>query len=74
MNSLKFVQANENDVKEMDVTPTNFISEISMKARDLSQNKKDLFLVVAIGQEHKLGRWFKQKECKNSVKIIKLSV
>ncbi|XP_045618040.1 U3 small nucleolar RNA-interacting protein 2 [Procambarus clarkii] len=29
-------------------------------------------LVVGVGQEHKLGRWFKEKSCKNSIVIIPL--
>jgi ribosomal RNA-processing protein 9 len=30
------------------------------------------YLVVAIGQEHRLGRWWKLKEVKNQVIIIPL--
>lgn len=76
MNSLKFVQATENEDKNgVDLgAPMTVTSEITIRARDVIENKKDLYLVVAIGQEHKLGRWYKQKACKNGIKVIKLSL
>ena len=30
------------------------------------------FLIAGVGQEHKLGRWFKDKSAKNSVVVIPL--
>lgn len=30
------------------------------------------YLIVGVGQEHKLGRWFREKTAKNSVVVIPL--
>lgn len=38
----------------------------------LKFSKDGSFLVAAVGQEHKLGRWWRIKEARNSVCIIKL--
>jgi ribosomal RNA-processing protein 9 len=34
--------------------------------------KKSIYLIAAIGQEHRLGRWERIQKVKNSVKIIKM--
>jgi len=30
------------------------------------------FLVAAVGQEHRLGRWWRNKEARNSIQIVSL--
>lgn len=75
MNSLRFVQASDKEEGDNLLgAPSTVMSEITIKARDVSENKKDLYLVAAVGQEHRLGRWYKNKLGKNSVKVIKFSM
>lgn len=72
---MRFLQASR-DADTIDIgsgVPSTVTSRITIKAREVSEDKKDLYLIVAVAQEHKLGRWYKKKEAKNSVKIIKLS-
>jgi ribosomal RNA-processing protein 9 len=38
----------------------------------LQFSKNGDFLVAGIGQEHKMGRWWRIKNAKNSICIIKL--
>jgi hypothetical protein len=32
----------------------------------------EMYVVAAIGQEHRLGRWFKCKDARNCVRVLKL--
>ena len=44
------------------------------KHRESEKSKaKVLYLAVGLGQEHRLGRWWKVKGAKNQVRIIKLA-
>ena len=39
---------------------------------DLKFSSSGEFLVAAVGQEHRLGRWWRNKAAKNSIVIIPL--
>ncbi|ORX93890.1 WD40 repeat-like protein [Basidiobolus meristosporus CBS 931.73] len=41
---------------------------------DISMTSTKAYLVAAIGQEHKLGRWLRIKEAKNGVSIIEFTL
>jgi hypothetical protein len=52
--------------------PDNVISE---KPRNVSSKNVDsLYLGVGIGQEHRLGRWWRLKGVKNQIMIINLGI
>lgn len=40
---------------------------------DLKFSEDGNYLIAAVGQEHKLGRWSKAKSAKNSILVIKLN-
>uniref|UniRef100_A0A1B6MCJ0 Uncharacterized protein n=1 Tax=Graphocephala atropunctata TaxID=36148 RepID=A0A1B6MCJ0_9HEMI len=40
---------------------------------DISFSKDEKFLVIGVGQEHRLGRWFTQKSARNSILFIPLT-
>lgn len=37
-------------------------------------SKDEKFLVVAVGKEHRLGRWYTEKDAKNSVVVLRLKI
>ena len=41
---------------------------------DLRFSEDGKYLIAAVGQEHKLGRWSNKKSAKNSTVIIKLEI
>jgi hypothetical protein len=41
---------------------------------DLKFSSDGTNLIVAVGQEHKLGRWSTNKSVKNTISIIKLDI
>jgi ribosomal RNA-processing protein 9 len=48
-----------------------------MKAKEAAKRnrlsaKKQVCLAAAVGQEHRLGRWYRVKEAKNQVTVIQL--
>jgi ribosomal RNA-processing protein 9 len=32
----------------------------------------EMYVIAAIGQEHRMGRWYKIKNARNSVQVLKL--
>ncbi len=52
--------------------PQSMVSMLANRGKELQKNLKSLYLAVAVGQEHRLGRWFKVNEAKNVMKVITL--
>ncbi|KAJ3271966.1 hypothetical protein HDV01_006100, partial [Terramyces sp. JEL0728] len=75
INSMAFFEAPESIQAEVQNKATSRAEEIKNKARlsgIIKSAQKKVCLAVAVGQEHKFGRWWRIKEAKNQCHIITL--
>ncbi|KAJ3258497.1 pre-rRNA processing protein [Boothiomyces macroporosus] len=75
INSLAFFEAPESVNAEVQPKASSRAEEIKNKAKlsgIIKSAQKKLYLGVAVGQEHKFGRWWRIKEAKNQCHIITL--
>ena len=66
---IRLWKAEFNDQKK--ITPV-FSIPVNGFINSLSFSSSGSHIIAGIGQEHKLGRWYKDKTCKNSIVIIPL--
>lgn len=84
INSMKFFEAPDVSVSSVptaadkaenkeDLSRSQKIMLAEKERQRRKSTKKVLYLAAGVGQEHRLGRWWRVKEARNAVKIIKLA-
>lgn len=63
---------NKNEITKNNLTNRTAIEKLAIRNAMMHKKNKQKFILAAVGQEHKFGRWWKRNPAKNCLKLIKL--